>query len=258
MCLLIVLFGVIEGTPLVVAANRDERLDRPATPMTVLRNKSPRILGGRDALAGGTWLAVNDHGLVAGLTNRPSAAGRDDTKRSRGQLPLALAAHLGAARAAQEAVSWQPADYNPAWLLFGDRKSLYYVDLSGNRTVVRQLDKGVHVLENRALGEESPKVNRVTGLLDGVDALSGASLVARLSDVLRDHVTPNPESAGTPPSRPVEAEAACVHSERYGTRSSAIVQVSANSALPQLIYSHGPPCVTEYLDATKYWGEDPP
>ena len=45
------------------------------------------MLGGRDELAGGTWLAVNEHGVVAGLTNQPAAVGRDASKRSRGEMP---------------------------------------------------------------------------------------------------------------------------------------------------------------------------
>ena len=38
----------------------------------MLRGGGPRILGGRDEVAGGTWLAVNEHGVVAGLTNQPA------------------------------------------------------------------------------------------------------------------------------------------------------------------------------------------
>ena len=86
-------FGLDPAAPLLVGANRDEHLDRPAVAMTVLRESDPRILGGRDELAGGTWLAVNAHGLVAGLTNRPLPGGPDKSKRSRGELPLVLAAH---------------------------------------------------------------------------------------------------------------------------------------------------------------------
>src|SRR5882762_8250462 len=56
-CLLVVLSRVVPGLPLVVAANRDERFDRPATPMAILRAVGPRRLGGRDDKAGGTWLA---------------------------------------------------------------------------------------------------------------------------------------------------------------------------------------------------------
>src|SRR4051812_22871049 len=47
-CLLIVLAQTNPDFPLVVGANRDELLDRPAIPMTVLRESGPRILGGRD------------------------------------------------------------------------------------------------------------------------------------------------------------------------------------------------------------------
>ena len=87
MCLLIALSGVVPGAPLIVAANRDEFYRRPAVTMTTLRDADPRVLGGRDELAGGTWLAVNEHGVVAGLTNQPAPGGRDLTKRSRGELP---------------------------------------------------------------------------------------------------------------------------------------------------------------------------
>jgi uncharacterized protein with NRDE domain len=63
MCLLVVAFQESVATPLFVAANRDERYDRPTTPITVLRQAAPRIVGGRDELAGGTWLAVNEVGV---------------------------------------------------------------------------------------------------------------------------------------------------------------------------------------------------
>ena len=53
----------------------------------------PRIVGGRDELSGGTWLAVNQHGVCAGLTNQPLGEAKDPSRRSRGELPLALARH---------------------------------------------------------------------------------------------------------------------------------------------------------------------
>ena len=126
-CLIVVLSRRGPDRPLVVAANRDEKLERAALTATVLHSSAPRVLGGRDLLAGGTWLAVNEHGVVAGLTNRPSAAGRDPTKRSRGELPLALATHPTAAAAVEDFVErFSPEDFNLAWLLVGDRTSLYY------------------------------------------------------------------------------------------------------------------------------------
>ena len=51
----------------------------------------PACSGGRDELSGGTWLAVNEDGVCAGLTNQPLGDLKDPTKRSRGELPLAAA-----------------------------------------------------------------------------------------------------------------------------------------------------------------------
>src|SRR5690242_5058044 len=117
MCLLAVLFQVHPDAPLVLAANRDEVLDRPARAMEVLSPAEPRILGGRDLAAGGTWLATSEHGVVAGLTNRPTPTGRDPTRRSRGELPMVLAAGRDAAEAAARfAASVRPGDYNPCWI----------------------------------------------------------------------------------------------------------------------------------------------
>ena len=167
MCLLIALSGVLTSAPLLVAANRDERYDRPAEVITVLRAHGPRILGGRDAVAGGTWLAVNEHGLVAGLTNQPLAGPRDDTRRSRGELPLAFAAHPDAATAvAKVCPELDPSDYNPCWLLVGDRHSLFSVGLTGGHSpVVRQLPPGSYVLENVPLDDYSAKARQVGQLV---------------------------------------------------------------------------------------------
>ena len=164
-CLLIALFQVVPSAPLIVAANRDERYDRPAVAVTTLRDAQPRVLGGRDEVAGGTWLAVNEFGVLAGLTNVPSPQGRDTTKRSRGELPVALAAHQDAAAA----VAWiratvDPSDYNPCWLLVGDRESLFYVDLTGGpRPAARELPPGSYVLENSPLEPMSAKADHVAG-----------------------------------------------------------------------------------------------
>src|SRR5256885_585831 len=101
MCLLSVTHGVVPGMPLSVAANRDERRARPTVPMTRLEGAgtSLAILGGRDEVGGGTWLATNEAGVVAGLTNPPPPDGPDTAKRSRGEPPLAPAPDSTAAGA---------------------------------------------------------------------------------------------------------------------------------------------------------------
>src|SRR5215212_6217711 len=80
MCLVVVAHRASPLLPLVIAANRDENHDRPALPAHWWPD-APDILGGRDALAAGTWLAVTRGGRFAAVTNlrggpRPGAPSR--------------------------------------------------------------------------------------------------------------------------------------------------------------------------------------
>jgi uncharacterized protein with NRDE domain len=69
MCTLAIYFKTFADYPIVVAANRDEYLARPALPPTTLA-ETPHIVGDKDLRASGTWLGINEHGKVAGLLNR--------------------------------------------------------------------------------------------------------------------------------------------------------------------------------------------
>jgi uncharacterized protein with NRDE domain len=256
-CLLIALFGVEPDAPLIVAANRDERLDRPAKVMTILRDADPRILGGRDELAGGTWLAVNEHGLVAGLTNQPSGNGRDPSKRSRGELPLAFAQHKSAAEAVRVVTAnLDPAHYNPCWMLVGDRHAMFSIGLSGSgRPEVGQLQPGLHVLENAPLRPPSAKAAFVERLVAKAKTNAGpAGTFGALEDVLRDHTpsVPEPRTDATGRVWPPSISAACVHAEGYGTRSAMTVLVPA-AGLPIVRVADGRPCVVRLQDVSDLW-----
>jgi uncharacterized protein with NRDE domain len=279
------MFQVVPDAPLIIAANRDERLDRPAAPMTVLRERGPRILGGQDLLAGGTWLAVNEHGLVAGLTNQPSADGRDPSKRSRGELPLAFAAHRSA-REAVTAVSEEldPAAYNPCWMLVGDRDALYSIGVSGSaKPEIERLGPGLHVLENAPLRAASAKAKLVrtlvtNALADPREEHDAAATIAALITVLGDHrpAVPEPRTDATGRVWPASLSAACVHADGYGTRSAMIVRVPVLAAspagcdstqartdasvpsvpcagAPAVLVADGRPCEAPMQDATALW-----
>lgn len=247
-----------------VGANRDEWLDRPASAVTVLQDQGPRILGGRDERAGGTWLAVNQHGVVCGLTNRPMPDGPDPTRQSRGRLPLVAARARTAAEAADTlAPEVAGARYNPAWLLVADRRSVHSLAVDPDRlTEPEELGPGLHILENAATGAPSTKVDHVRRAIGVADA-AGVPLWLSLPGVLRDH------SIGGPPGevprfadgreRLAATLAACVHADGYGTRSSAMVRVGARGAsLPELQVADGPPCSTPFIDASiLWWGTTP-
>jgi uncharacterized protein with NRDE domain len=257
MCLLIVASRIVPGVPLLIGANRDEQLDRPSVAMTVLRTSDPRTLGGRDEQAGGTWLAFNECGVFAGVTNKPLGEGRDPNRRSRGELPLALVAHKDAAGAVAEFVERvDPSDYNGCWLLTGDRSTLYFLDVTGPGPVTAtELPAGLYVLENRALGLPSPKEDHVTASLGPIDDDAGAgAFMAVLHAVLRDHHVP-PASAPAGDSARIVPN--CVHLDGYGTRSSCTARYGPDPAEPpHLEVAHGPPCTTPFVDVTALWGRD--
>jgi len=263
-CLLIALFQALPDAPLLVAANRDERLDRPAVPVTVLREREPRILGGRDLLSGGTWLAVNDRGVVAGLTNQPAPDGRDPTKRSRGELPLACASHVSAAEAVKALVAHvDPASYNPCWMLVGDRDALFAIAIGpgGSRPEVEQLGPGRYVLENAPIQAGSRKAAFVAELIEQALAErpdpGAPATAAALATVLRDHrpAVPEPRTDAAGRVWSPALSAGCVHADGFGTRSSAIVTVPA-AGLPELAVSEGKPCETPLRDVTALWTAD--
>jgi uncharacterized protein with NRDE domain len=246
MCLLVVAFQLFPDEPLIVGANRDEVLDRPATAITVLDPGPPRIIGGRDQLSGGTWLAVNEHGVFAGLTNQPMGEAKDLSRRSRGELPVALARHARADSAVEDFLQrYRPQDYNGSWILVGDRSSLYFIDFTGlAEPSAVGLPPGLHVLENRPLGVPSAKVDLVLASLG--TPRDGDGVTEAFHRVLTDHRLPEGDE------RPHAAN--CVHLDGYGTRSSCLVRVPNEvSAVPQVWVAAGPPCAAPFEDAGALW-----
>jgi hypothetical protein len=69
MCLLAIQYQLVPDSPVLVAANREERYDRSSSPPSIQSGK-PRALCGVDQEAGGTWLGVNQHGMFVAACNR--------------------------------------------------------------------------------------------------------------------------------------------------------------------------------------------
>jgi uncharacterized protein with NRDE domain len=88
MCTVILLIRPAHAWPLLFAANRDEMIGRAWRSPARHWPDRPYIVGGLDEQAGGTWLAANDSGLIAGVLNRPGSLGAEAGKKSRGELPL--------------------------------------------------------------------------------------------------------------------------------------------------------------------------
>ncbi|MEO8603822.1 MAG: NRDE family protein [bacterium] len=241
MCTLVAYVGWSPALPLVVAANRDEFLDRPASEPAVIA-LAPWVLAGQDLSAGGTWFGLNAHGMVVGLLNRRRPEGPDPTRRSRGLLCLEVlqSASLAAATALLNAVP--PLDYNPFNLLVADAGGARVVASDGRALRITTLPRGVHLLTNLDLNDPTcPRIakssSRFATLQLPPDG-DASALVGPLSAILADHTT-----ALDP--RATIIDTLCVHRQGYGTRSASIVAISASSA-PRYWHAAGPPCRTAF------------
>ncbi len=120
----------IDADGVFIAANRDEMVDRPWDEPA---EYWPGICGGRDRLGGGTWAALNRHGVFAALLNREGTLGPVPGKASRGTLPLLALAHGSAAEAAKALETLNTANYRSFNLVIAD---------SGGAFLLRGLEHG--------------------------------------------------------------------------------------------------------------------
>ncbi len=243
---------------LVVAGNRDEFVRRPAIGPILLLDQ-PRAVGGRDLEAQGSWFGVTAGGLLALLTNQPEGDGRPHPgRRSRGEIVMG-ALERGSRDAARAWLSQLDGRlYNSFNLLFGDAE---VAEVAYGRSDRAELEfepvpYGLSVLPNARLDQPGHvKIARARELVEPSLDAAWPELRRTLAAALADHVRVPLESlpeqaAGARFPREVirELSALCIHTPDYGTRSASIVRLEAGEV--ELAYAAGPPCVTEFQDAS--------
>jgi uncharacterized protein with NRDE domain len=237
-CTLALYFKVFDHYPIVVAANRDERYDRPSAPPEVIR-QNPTIVAGKDLVAGGTWLGVNQHGLVVGILNRRTDQDQNPANaRSRGLLCLDLLGLESAAYAAAHLREHQTAVYQPFTVVLADRVTAWVASNFEQRIQTTVLKKDLHVFSNTGGdGERSQKRTRAYALFNTVlcrPEATAADLVRSFSRLLSDHTLGNDSHD--------RRDAVCVHGDVSGTVSSSVLAYSRVEKQIQTFYCPGPPC----------------
>ena len=127
MCSVVILRRPDHAWPLVLAANRDEMADRPWRPPARHWPDRPEVVAGIDLLAEGTWLGLNDHGVVAGVLNRPRSLGPHPAYRSRGELPLEALDHADAAEAAKALTHIEASSYRTFNMVVCDNRDAFWL-----------------------------------------------------------------------------------------------------------------------------------
>jgi hypothetical protein len=229
MCTLVARFEPGATVPLVVAANRDERLDRRASGPRLWEGEA--FVAPRDDVGGGTWLGLAKSGLFVGVTNRFGAP-RDERRQSRGALVID-ALRRASARSVHDFVGRVPHDrYNPFHLFYADRIEAFVTWCDGERVHQRKLDPGLHVVTERSLGgDDRARTERIR------EAWAQPPTSESLARLLSLHAAD--ALGGT-----------CVHLPElgYGTRSSAQLWLASPLESSRLLWAEGPPCNVAYED----------
>jgi uncharacterized protein with NRDE domain len=239
---------MVDNLPVIVAANRDEHYDRPSAPPAPWSTE-PVILAGKDLLAGGTWLGVNEHGLLVGILNRRANSELDPLPhtRSRGLLCLDLL-KLKSAEDARAFLRCHQDAYQPFTVVFVDPNEAGIAYNVRRRIETHKLKEGLHVYSSAAeIAVRSEKVDRAhmrfAQVLEplGSTCRDKSAWVRSLQTVLGDHRVGN----GSADPR----EAICVHGEVSGTVSSTIIFHDQTKHQFFTFNCPGTPCRSDFGEA---------
>jgi len=162
MCSLIILRRPGHDWPLLIAANRDELLSRPSRAPARHWPDRPDVVAGLDENGGGSWLGINDHGLVAAVLNRTGTLGPATDKRSRGELVLEALDHAEAGEAAGALADLHPDAYRPFNLVVAGPRDAYWLRHGGDGEIrVHPIASGLHMLTASELDDlQEPRIRR--------------------------------------------------------------------------------------------------
>jgi transport and Golgi organization protein 2 len=222
MCTLVILRRPEHEWPVIIGANRDEMIERAALPPGRHWPDRAEVVGGRDLLAGGSWLGVNDWGVVAAVLNRHGSLGPVAALRSRGELVLEALDHADAVAAATALSDLDPGSYRSFNLIVADNRDAFWLrHAETGKIEVRPIKAGLSLI---AAGE-------IDDLRPPRLALAKPRLrAASPPDPDRDDWTAWQDILGddtVPPGAPAEAALRFLTERGYGTVSSAIVALPA-------------------------------
>ena len=178
MCTVIILRRPDHPWPVIIGANRDEMIDRPAAAPGRHWPDRPQVVAGLDRTAGGSWLGLNDDGVVAAILNRRASLGPAPDKRSRGELVLEALDHADAVSAAEALAELNPGAYRSFNMVVADNRDAYWL---------------------RNLGQPETRVIEVQPLPEGLSMLTAYDRNAVDSPRIARHL---PAFQAAPPPNP--------------------------------------------------------
>ncbi|KAF9601949.1 hypothetical protein IFM89_024283 [Coptis chinensis] len=162
MCIAVFVWQAHPLYPFLLLLNRDEYHNRPTKPVSWW--EGCEILGGRDEVAGGTWLACTREGKFAFVTNVLESRTLPEA-RSRGDLPVRFLESKKSPKEFAEEVMKEADQYNGFNLILADisAKTMIYISNrpKGELISIKEVSPGIHVLTNAKLDSPWHKALRL-------------------------------------------------------------------------------------------------
>ena len=157
MCTLIISKNSNKHWPIMIASTRDEEISRSFLAPARHWKDYPQIFAGYDKKKRGSWLGINDKGLLVAILNRTNNKEKI-IKTSRGQIVIEALKQKNSIEALKiieniDAYKWKPfnaivADYNNAyWIKNGSK----------NRLQISIIPDGVSMIDSNNLNDEKSK-----------------------------------------------------------------------------------------------------
>ncbi len=228
MCLIVFAYRAVPGQELVLLANRDEFLHRPAIRMSWWDHQ-PQVLAGRDLEAGGTWMGINRRGSWSAITNYREPGRMIPNAPSRGHLVSSYLEENITPLSFVNSVAKSADRYNGYNLLCGAGEELVYFS-NRNGKEPQRLRPGIYGLSNAFLDTPWPKVEKAKRQFYEATK-EGRVVQADLQSIMRDtDPAPDPElpHTGVPPEVEKGLSSPFIHipSMNYGTRLTTLLTIS--------------------------------
>lgn len=239
MCLLAIQVQISNAVPVMLAANREESYDRAATP-PVFHEDSMRYVCGVDERTGGTWLGVNQYGVLVAVTNRSKEV-MPVSPPSRGELCRLLLQCTSASVAEHRAVTklskGQHAGVN---VICADAHSAYVVH-GGDEVDSIELEPGLHLIADGNVDDENDPRLRLARSLFEREPTKDADGFLKVATQVMSYTAQ------------VEGEPSIVvHGQDRGTVSSTLITLANFRKRSTYHYSQGPPNRVPYRDCSAH------
>lgn len=225
MCLVAIVWQAQPRYPLILLGNRDEFYQRP-TVAAGWWPEAPDVFGGRDLLAGGSWLGISRTGRLAVVTNNPLRPPSTQQTLSRGHLVRAWLTGSASTGDFLDGIAADEARYAGFGLVVGTLADGVegFVTPAGTLGARWRIPAGITLLSNSPREAPWPKVgwlqNALSAYLRQPMSAAGPDVEEMLALVARRMPVAEPE-ADTPMAR--ARVTPFVSGTEYGTRAATLI-----------------------------------